>query len=97
MMLRIQVDERPEATTLFVEGKLAGECVDELRRIWTALRTDCPEKQAIVDLTSVRCVDQAGRKLLSQMHCWGTRLNGSGLLIGPLIEEITMDGACRPN
>jgi len=34
-------------------------------------------------------VDPAGRKLLCQFHAWGTQLAGKGLMIGPLIEEIT--------
>jgi anti-anti-sigma regulatory factor len=88
-MIRIEVDNQPEAAVLRVEGKLSGESVDELRRVWTALRTDFPDKQAVVELSSVMCVDNAGRKLLSQMHSWGTRLSGSGLLIGSIIEEIT--------
>jgi hypothetical protein len=33
-------------------------------------------------------VDSAGRKLLSQLYGWGTRLAGNGLCITPLIEEI---------
>jgi|RhiMetdeSRZDD1v2_1073273.scaffolds.fasta_scaffold580637_2 hypothetical protein len=88
-MLRIQVDEQPETTILRVEGKLAGDCVDELRRVWTAVRKQSPEKQAVVELSSVMTVDQPGRKLLSQMHSWGTQLNGKGLCIRSLIEEIT--------
>jgi len=92
-MLRIRVDEQPETTTLYVEGKLAGDCVDELRRVWTAARIEAPAKQAVVELSSVLVVDNSGRKLLNQMHCWGTRLIGTGLMIHSLIEEIT--GACE--
>jgi anti-anti-sigma regulatory factor len=92
-MLRIRVEEQPEATTLYVEGKLAGESVDELCRVWTSKRNEAPEKEMVVDLCSVRSVDSSGRKLLSQMHGWGTRLFGTGLCIGPLIEEITNTGS----
>jgi hypothetical protein len=87
-MLRIRVDEQPRATTLYVEGKLAGDCVNELRRVWDSARSASPEKETIVDLCSVRVVDNAGRKLLSQLYGWGTRLAGNGLCITPLIEEI---------
>jgi ABC-type transporter Mla MlaB component len=92
-MLRIRVDEQPKATTLYVEGKLTGDSVDELCRVWTAKRSESPEKAMIVDLCSVRTVDAGGRKLLCQMHGWGTRLSGTGLCITPLIEEITT-GSC---
>jgi anti-anti-sigma regulatory factor len=88
-MMRIRVKEQGATTTLYVEGKLAGDCVDELRRVWTTVRSEAPAKQAVVELSSVQVVDNAGRKLLNQMHAWGTRLSGTGLMIGPLIEEIT--------
>jgi hypothetical protein len=92
-MFRIEVDEEQDTTTLHVEGKLAGDSVDELRRVWTDVRSRAPEKQAVVELSSVLIVDKPGRKLLSQMHLWGTRLVGTGLMIQPLIEEIA--GTCE--
>jgi hypothetical protein len=52
------------------------------------------EKQIVVDLSSVQVVDATSRKLLSQMHGWGTRLSGGSLMIGPLIEEITNAASC---
>ena len=94
-MMRIRVDDQPKATTLYVEGRLAGDFVDELRRVWTCVRTEMPQKETVVDLCSVRVVDSAGRKLLGQMHGWGTRLAGNGLCIGPLIEEIVNAGSLR--
>ena len=90
-MIRINVENQSKATTLYVEGKLAGDCVDELRRVWTAVRAESPDKQTVVDLSSVRAIDGTGRKLLCQMHGWGTRLAGNGILVGPLIQEITGD------
>jgi ABC-type transporter Mla MlaB component len=92
-MLRIRVEDQPKATTLYVEGKLAGDCVDELRRVWTSIRSESPDKETVVDLCSVRVVDSTGKKLLCQMHEWGTRLAGHGLCISPLIEEITSAGS----
>jgi anti-anti-sigma regulatory factor len=93
-MLRIRVEDQPKTTTLYVEGKLAGDCVDELRRVWTSVRTDSPSKETVIDLCSVRVVDTAGKKLLCQMYTWGTRLAGSGLCISPLIDEITNNQPC---
>ena len=63
--------------------------MDELRRVWMTVRTESPEKQAVVELSSVMSVDKPGRKLLSQMHSRGTHLSGSGLIVRSLIEEIT--------
>jgi anti-anti-sigma regulatory factor len=66
-----------------------------LRRVWTSVRNDSPGKPTIIDLSSVRAVDCTGHKLLSQMHGWGTRLTGAGLMIGPLIDEIVNVGSCK--
>src|SRR2546426_4112681 len=92
-MLRIQVEEQAESVTLYVEGKLAGDAVDDLRRVWTSLHIESPGKQISVNLSSVRVVDCTGRKLLFQMYVWGTRLAGTGLIIEPLIEEITTNAS----
>ena len=67
--------------------------MDELRRVWSAARIEAPGKQVVVELSSVLVVDNYGRKLLNQMHSWGTRLSGTGLMIHSLVEEIT--GACE--
>ena len=87
-MLRIQVDEQPETTILRIEGKLAGDWVAELRRVWMTVRTESPQKKAVLELSCVMSVDKPGRKLLSQMHSRGTELSGSGLIVRSLIEEI---------
>ena len=88
-MFRIRVDDESKAATLYVEGKLAGDSVDELRRVWTTMRSEFPTKPTVVELSSVRVVDIAGHKLLAQMHDWGTELAGTGLVIESLINEIT--------
>src|SRR5262245_34801947 len=94
MLFRIRVDDQPRATTLYVEGNLVGDPVDQVRKRWTSMTSESPAKQTVVELTSVRVVDRKGRKLLSQMYDWGAQLAGSGLVIGSLIEEIT-GGSCR--
>ena len=93
-MIRIRVEDQPKTTTLYVEGKLAGDSVDELRRVWTSVRNDSPGKETVIDLCAVRVVDAAGKKLLCQMHRWGTGLAGSGLCISPLIQEIIGGQPC---
>ena len=94
-MIRIRVHDQGKDITLYIEGKLSGESVEELRRVWTSVRNDSPGKQTIVDWSSVRAVDCTGHKLLCQMHGWGTRLAGTGLMIGPLIEDIESTRPCK--
>jgi len=64
-MLRIRVDDQPMAATFHVEGKLVGDSVEELRKVWTATHTLDPQKQTVVELTSVLVVDAAGPPRLS--------------------------------
>ena len=88
-MLRIRVGDQQVAATFYVEGKLVGSSVDELRKVWTSVHTQDTHKQIEVELTSVLVVDAAGRSLLRQMHAKGAQLRGSGIMIKTLIEEIT--------
>jgi ABC-type transporter Mla MlaB component len=94
-MLRIRVDDQPTSATFNIEGKLVGNSVDELRKVWTAIRSQTPEKSTVVDLSSVLVVDSAGRALLRQMHAKGSRIVGSGLMTRTLIQEIA-DGKTNP-
>ena len=87
-MLRIRVDDQPMAATFHVEGKLVGDSVEELRKVWTATHTLDPQKQTVVELTSVLVVDAAGRCLLRQLHAGGAVLAGKGIMIKTLINEI---------
>jgi ABC-type transporter Mla MlaB component len=87
-VLRIKVDDQPMAATFYIEGKLMGSCVDELRRVWAATDTQNPQKQISVELSSVLLVDAAGRALLGQMYAKGAQLSGSGIMIKGLIKEI---------
>jgi hypothetical protein len=57
-MIRITAQQESTATRLFLEGKLAGPCVDELDKCWHT----CPaaEVPLLVDLTNVSFVDDHG-------------------------------------
>jgi hypothetical protein len=96
-MLRIQVDDQSRTATFYVEGKLVGSCVDELRKVWTATRRENPQKQTVIELTSLLLADAAGRKLLRQMHVDGAQLVGNGLMIKTLIDEIADDRSAPGN
>ena len=83
---------------LVLEGKLAGEWVRELREEWLRLRPVFQDGTLVVSLTSVSSVDDAGRRLLTEIHADGARLTGSGLFARTLVGEITKTchGSIRP-
>jgi len=84
-MIRITCKNETSATRLFLEGKLAGSCVDELDRCWRM----SPTKQSLlVDLTDVSFIDDHGKELLTKMLHHGAKLISKSLMTKSLIEEI---------
>ena len=85
-MIRITAQQESQITRLFLEGKLAGRCVDELDKCWHT----CPsgEIALLVDLTNVSFVDEHGKELLARMHNKGIKLFSKSLMTKCLIEEI---------
>lgn len=85
-MLKITEEERRGWATLRLEGALAGPWVQELERCWLETRV-CPE-QVVVDLGAVTSVDAEGKALLLEMHTAGTQLQGGGIMVSYILEQI---------
>ena len=90
-MLKITVDKTINAANLKLEGRLAGPWVQELERIWRAVRDDFRDKPVTVDLCEVTFVDAEGRKLLSSMYEQGARLRTFGCMAKGVVEEIVQE------
>ena len=86
IVIRITTQQESSATRLFLEGKLAGPCVEELDKCWQTCPSD--ELALLVDLTNVSFVDDHGKELLAQMHNTGIKLLSTSLMTKCLIEEI---------
>jgi hypothetical protein len=86
IVIRITTQQESSATRLFLEGKLAGPCVDELDKCWQTCPSD--EVALLVDLTNVSFVDDHGKELLARMHKRGIKLFSTSLMTKCLIEEI---------
>jgi len=87
-MLRITIDQEADAVALRLEGKLIGAWVQEVRNVWSRVRTTRPERVS-VSLTEISSVDALGRRLLLEIHSAGGVLTGSGLLAKSLIKDVT--------
>lgn len=97
-MMKITTQHDDEATTLKLEGALAGEWVRELLHSWyqtTAAPEHEPLRPIRIDLTGVTFVDQAGQKLLALIHRNGAELIAVGLLTKAIVEEITRGEAAH--
>jgi ABC-type transporter Mla MlaB component len=93
-MLRINVHVNEAETILVVEGKLVGPWVTELASCWHESVAD--SARVVVKLTAVSFIDEAGRKLLVEMHQLGTEITAEECLTRSIIEKITGAVAHRP-
>lgn len=87
-MLRITTQDDTGSTTLKLAGRLTGPWVTELERCWRAVLGSEPGRSLRLDLTDVTFIDAAGKQLLGLMIRQQTRLEGVGLLVQSIIEEI---------
>jgi hypothetical protein len=88
-VLRITITEGDDATTVALEGRLAGAWVDELGRCWRALKANRDGHAIRVQLDAVTFVDAAGKALLRAMQLGGARLGASGCMTRAIVEEIS--------
>ena len=86
-MLRVTIDKKTSLITLKLEGRIAGDWVDELERAW--LEEAGRSKLMKVDLTGVTFVDDEGKRLLARMVEQGSNLYATDCMNRSIIEEIT--------
>jgi len=91
-VLRITIHSEGQATSLVIEGRLAGSCIEELRKCWQNATLSHPPRSIRIDLTDMTGLDAEGKELLTQMQRQGARLTGSGVMTEAVIEEIMSTG-----
>ena len=74
-----------------LSGDLAGVWVCEFLNAWREVYSSPGGRTISVDLTEVQRVDKAGEYVLALIRCNGSKLRGSGLVIGNLVETIVSD------
>ncbi len=96
-MLRITVEKQENATTLALEGRLAGSWVAELEQSWSAAKAAAAGASIRVHLRAVSYVDAPGKELLARMHREGAELVAVGCMTRAIVAEITGErgGATR--
>jgi ABC-type transporter Mla MlaB component len=86
-MLRVTIKKEDSSEIWELEGKLAGEWVGELERLWTE-RPPQSKLSAEVHLKAVSYIDPAGKRLLAEMRQQGAEIKGCGCMIRAFVEEI---------
>ncbi|MBS1788144.1 MAG: TolC family protein [Acidobacteria bacterium] len=94
-MMRITQQSDGEATTLKVEGCLAGEWVGEMKRCWDEVEGATHSSVIRMDLTEVTFIDAAGRQLLAEMIGAGVTPTATNIMTKEVIREIACTAAHR--
>ena len=86
-MLRVTIKKENTSETWELEGKLAGEWVPELDRLW---RQRTPQSGTTIEilLKAVSYIDPAGKELLAEMRQQGAEIKGYGCMVRAFVEEI---------
>ncbi len=87
-MLRVTEEETSDGMVIKVEGRLAGELVNEVERTWNKVSPAGRGEHVVVDLCGVTFIDAQGKKLLRRMHREGTQFRCCGPDIRATIETI---------
>jgi hypothetical protein len=94
-MLRVFYSDNAEGQRWSLCGHLAGPWVEELRDCWRYARNRAPRSRAVVDLSDVAFIDEAGEGLLSEMQSAGTEFIAAGVDNKYLLANLK-DKAKRP-
>jgi len=87
-MMRITRQQDGETITLKIEGCLAGEWVNEMKRCWDEVKTGARQRAIRIDLTDVTFIDVAGRELLAQMFASGAIAGAANVMTKALVEQL---------
>jgi ABC-type transporter Mla MlaB component len=85
-MLRITIKKDNSSEVWELEGKLSGEWVFELERLWKERSPQTGRTE--VHLKAVSYIDPAGKELLAEMRQQGAEIRGCGCMVRAFVEEI---------
>lgn len=68
----IKTQDRADAFRIVIEGRLAGESVQQVASLWSEALAECLPRKIRVDISLLTGYDAPGRKLLRDLHLHGT-------------------------
>jgi hypothetical protein len=92
-MLKITNNKNGGVRAFKLEGKLAGEWVNELRSCWQQAMRAGEGEAIIIDLAAVTWVSDEGKALLSEMYRNGAELLAANLMMAGIVAEISADAS----
>lgn len=90
-MLKITQSNSGHGTTIVLSGRLVGPWVGELLACWLRMKEAGGAVQH-ADLREVTFIDEAGKRLLGEMHRQGVTIQVSGCLMQALVQDVIGGG-----
>lgn len=87
-MLRIAIRSTQDQDTWILEGRLAGQVVNELTAFWRK-RRDRGSRKSVVNLVDVTSVDERGEQALMAMMMDGAEFVVRGVYTKGLLESLS--------
>ena len=88
-VLRIAIRSTEDQDTWILEGRLAGEVVDELTASWKRSIREEPRRKRAVDLVGVTFVDELGEQALREMMIDNTQFVVRGVYMKSLLHSLS--------
>jgi hypothetical protein len=93
-MIRILTADGPASTTVTVDGRLAGDCIDPVETCCTqAISRGKPVQLFLRDVSTI---DESGRALLCRLAARGVRLKAAGIYSSYIVGAIRPEGRKHP-
>lgn len=87
-LLRIAIRSTQDQDTWILEGRLAGQVVDELTTSWRQSLSEDPRRKRVVDLVGVSFVDERGERALLEMMIEGAQFFARGVYMKSLLQSL---------
>ena len=91
-MLRIAIRSTQDQDTWILEGRLAGQVVEELSEAWKNTRGERRGRKSVVDVVDVTFVDERGERALADMMMDGAEFVARGVYTKSLLENLSERG-----
>lgn len=88
-MLKVTIEQKERSSILKLEGRLAGQWVEEVEQAWQAEAGANKDRYIEVDLSGISFIDSQGKQLLARMYEGGVLLVAVSPTIRHIVEEIT--------
>jgi hypothetical protein len=74
IVARIKITDQAHVYRIEIEGRLAGDVVDEIKTCWKSALNEAADRTLVIDISQVNGYDIAGARLLREAQHHGTTI-----------------------